>query len=342
MTVFVGPDYVSADESYTLLEGQYKLLLIDHTQVDGVWVGYAINGYGNELDNLLDGNTAANLLEGNAGNDTIYAGGGSDTVRGGDGNDRIFAGDDIYWAELDVDHLFGGAGRDTLDGGLGADSMSGGTGNDNYKVDDAQDIVTELAGEGIDDVYATIDYTLPDHVEELEVRGTATIGIGNILDNFISGNEFGNLLDGKAGADELEGAAGNDTLIGGQGNDTLIGGQGRDRLTGGGGSDVLLFDTRLNASRNVDSIAGFVAKDDTIQLENAVFSRFTTEGATLSAANFKANAAGVATDRNDFIVYDTVSGKLFYDADGNGAGAAVQFATLVGAPAITAADFLVI
>jgi Ca2+-binding RTX toxin-like protein len=83
-----------------------------------------------------------------------------------------------------------------------------------------------------------------------------------------------------------------------------------------------------------------VAADDTIQLENAVFAKLTTTG-TLSASFFSANSAGTAADSNDYINYETDTGKLFYDADGNGAGAAVLFATLTGAPVISNLDFFV-
>jgi serralysin len=37
-----------------------------------------------------------------------------------------------------------------------------------------------------------------------------------------------------------------------------------------------------------------------------------------------------------------MTGNLYFDADGNGAGAAVQFATLDTHPAIAASDFTVI
>jgi serralysin len=37
-----------------------------------------------------------------------------------------------------------------------------------------------------------------------------------------------------------------------------------------------------------------------------------------------------------------VTGALFYDANGNAAGGAIQLATLVGKPTLTAADFVVI
>ena len=79
--------------------------------------------------------------------------------------------------------------------------------------------------------------------------------------------------------------------------------------------------------------------DDTIQLENAVFTALTTTG-TLAASNFVIGAAAV--DFNDFIIYDSGTGVLLYDADGNGAIAAVQIATLTGGLAMTNADFVVI
>jgi|GEM_PF-1322398 len=56
----------------------------------------AINGTGNELNNLLqeiDGGKTANVFDGQAGNDTINGGGGNDTLEGGAGNDVIEGGD---------------------------------------------------------------------------------------------------------------------------------------------------------------------------------------------------------------------------------------------------------
>jgi Ca2+-binding RTX toxin-like protein len=66
----------------------------------------------------------------------------------------------------------------------------------------------------------------------------------------------------------------------------------------------------------------------------------TTTG-TLSSNNFLAGT-GMAADGNDYILYNTTSGALYYDADGNGAVAALQFATLTGNPLITNADFTVV
>jgi len=90
---------------------------------------------------------------------------------------------------------------------------------------------------------------------------------------------------------------------------------------------------------NVDTIADFAHGTDRIALDDAAFTAIGGPGA-LNANAFFAGAA--AHDADDRIIYDQATGQLFYDADGNGAGAAVLFATLNGAPMITATDFTVI
>jgi serralysin len=123
---------------------------------------------------------------------------------------------------------FGGA--DILDGGDEADMMWGGTGNDRYYVDDAADVVTEYADEGIDGVYVWIDhYTLGDHVEALVLAGPGGLtGTGNDLNNTMQGNDYGNVLNGGAGVDWLSGLGSDDILDGGTGADTMVGGEGWD------------------------------------------------------------------------------------------------------------------
>ena len=111
-------------------------------------------------------------------------------------------------------------------------------------------------------------------------------------------------------------------------------------MNGGAGLDTFRFSSALNANGNVDIIAAFSAADDTLQLENGIFAKLTSTG-TLNAAFFHASITGVAADSNDYINYETDTGKLFYDADGNGSGAAVLFATLSGAPALSNLDIFV-
>lgn len=49
-----------------------------------------------------------------------------------------------------------------------------------------------------------------------------------------------------------------------------------------------------------------------------------------------------AKDANDYVVYDKKKGVLFYDADGSGAGAAVEIASLRIKASLTYKDFFVI
>ena len=114
---------------------------------------------------------------------------------------------------------------------------------------------------------------------------------------------------------------------------------GNDTLTGGAGSDTFRFDTLLDALNNRDTINDYRVVDDTIELEDAIFASLGTTG-TLQADWFRSGPGAV--DANDYLVYNGATGALCYDADGNGAGAALQFATLSSGLALTSGDFLVV
>ncbi|MGH8848956.1 MAG: hypothetical protein ACREXQ_17165, partial [Polaromonas sp.] len=208
----------------------------------------------------LDGTVGDDDIRGDAGNDVLIGGGGVDMMTGGLGHDTYEvtdAGDgvveaagegvDTVWAYVNhtlaanvenlvfsgsaanlsgagnaLDNLmWGGSGHNVLIGGSGADSMIGGRGHDTYEVTDAGDGVNELAGEGVDTVWAYLDYTLGDNVENLMLSGSAASLAG-------TGNALNNLMVGGIGANSLNGGAGNDALIGGGGIDTMTGGLGHD------------------------------------------------------------------------------------------------------------------
>ena len=103
---------------------------------------------GGEGDDVLNGTAAADVILGN---------GGDDVLSGLGQNDR----------------LEGGAGFDRLDGGLGADDLRGGADDDVYVIDDAGDLVTELAGQGVDTVETALAaWTLGANVENLTGLGS--------------------------------------------------------------------------------------------------------------------------------------------------------------------------
>src|SRR2546427_4563801 len=195
--------------------------------------------------------------------------------------------DFLHGHELN-DVITGLGGDDILDGGLGEDTLIGGPGDDTYMVDDPLDQVIEAPGEGTDAVRSSVNYMLPDNVEDLtlldsarlgfsdfgdpQLSERATFGIGNALDNVLTGITADNVLDGGAGNDTLIGGiegfqgeggfipgSGNDILIGGAGNDILEGVDGNDTLVGGPGNDLLLGGTGddtycFNLSRGDDTI----------------------------------------------------------------------------------------
>jgi Ca2+-binding RTX toxin-like protein len=80
-----------------------------------------------------------------AGNDSLSGGTGNDQLLGGLGNDTLDGGDG-------GDSLDGGGGNDSLSGGAGADTLTGGAGNDVFLVNDASDLVLEVAGGGADTI----------------------------------------------------------------------------------------------------------------------------------------------------------------------------------------------
>ncbi|NIX75887.1 calcium-binding protein [Microvirga terricola] len=275
---------------------------------------------------LLSGNDAANVLTGGSGADQLNGGGGNDVLRGGLGNDT----------------LNGGPGNDTLDGGLGADIMIGGPGNDVYYVDDAGDQVVELRGGGWDIVYTSVNFALGgNEIELLLATGSANVTL--------TGNADANTIKGNSGNNVLVGGGGNDTLNGGSGNDKLYGGYGNDWLTGGAGKDIFVFDAKLGTSKtdrkvNFDKIIDFNVKDDSIYLDNKVFTKL-GKGSVARPGKLNKDFFTIgdkAKDADDFLIYNNKTGVLLYDKDGSGAGEAVEIAQLAKKLKLTDKDFFVI
>lgn len=280
----------------------------------------------------IDGKAGADTMSGFAGDDSYIVDNAGDLVRegAGGGTDRISASvsyslpayvEDLLLTGLAAingngnslaNTITGNAGNNVLNGKAGGDTLSGKGGDDTYIVDDRGDTVIEGVAQGTDTVRSSISYALRSNLEKLVLIGAAHInGTGNRLDN---------------------------RLIGNAGNNVLNGGAGKDTLTGGAGADRFLFKTTLNSTKNVDRITDFVPADDTIGLENAVFTALTVTG-TLAASDFATGTqAGTAAHR---IIYDPTSGNLYYDPDGSGAAAQVRFAILSTKPVLTNVDFYV-
>ncbi len=260
-------------------------------------------------------------------------------------------GNDTLTGSASGDAIYGGSGNDTLDGAGGADTLYGGIGNDVFTVDNSGDQVVENYGEGIDLVYASVNYTMPVNVENLTLTGTADLSmigndfantvLGNSGNNVMYGGQGGDYLQGQDGNDLVNGEIGNDSLTGGNGNDTLVGGVGADQLTGGTGIDTFAIDSLPTNSTDFDTVRDFTQGEDIFTFSRAVFTAFaTTPLGPLSSSMFKVGTAATTTDQH--IIYNSSTGNLYYDSDGSGSAAMVQVAFLSGKPTVTSSSFSIV
>ena len=321
------------------------------------------NILGSSQADSLWGDAGNNVINGGAGFDYIVSGGGTNALIGGDGGDTyvvqgvndvvteaVGGGYDVVLAQTNLmlaagsevealavnttagitltgnefqqtlsgnvgnDTLNGGGGNDLLISGAGTNTLVGGSGSDIYYSQGVNDIVTELAGGGFDVVLAAGNLTLAagSEVEVIAVDTTSGVTI--------------------VGSDT------NQTILGGAGNDRFIGGLGNDSLTGSGGADTFVL---RNTFADRDFIADFVSGTDKLEISAALFGGGLAAG-VLSGAQFLSGAGAVsATTAAQRFIYNSSTGNLLFDADGNGAGAAVLFANLSSIPTLTAADFLI-
>jgi Ca2+-binding RTX toxin-like protein/subtilisin family serine protease len=241
-------------------------------------------------------------LVGGLGNDTVVGNGLANYLFGGGGSDNIYG-------QAGADYLSGGLGTNNLWGGAGADQHVGGTGVDYARYDDAN--------------WGNLTIRL-----DAPSFNTGAVAVGDTYTG-IEG------LVGGLGNDYVFGNASNNYLFGGGGNDYIDGRAGNDYLNGGAGADRFVFATTLGAT-NLDSIADFVHLTDDIVLAQAIFAGI---GATLDASEFQIGMANAATDR---IIYNNVTGQLFYDSNGNATGGMTQFASVSAGTVLSIADFVMV
>jgi len=294
----------------------------------------------------LDGGTGADTMTGGTGDDTYRVDDAGDVVveaANGGTADRVatslssytlaanverltfngtgdFAGtgnglDNVVVGGTGDDTLTGDAGDDSLDGGAGADTMAGGIGKDTYRVDDAGDVVIELADGGSSDRVTTTlaSYTLDDNVERLTFIGTGSFGAtANALDNIVIGGASDDELRGLAGADHLTGGGAADTFVFTALSDSTVAASGRDTIVDFSASQGDLID--------LDALDA-----DTVAVGDQAFSFI---GAT--AFSGAAGELRTATSGSYTLVLGDVDGDQVADFS----------IAVAGLPTLTASDFL--
>jgi Ca2+-binding RTX toxin-like protein len=315
----------------------------------------------------LTGSSLANVLTSGAGNDTLVGGAGNDTYVVNSASDRVTeqanGGTDTvqlnaavtsaYQLADNVENLrlMDTAGASSATGNLldnlifangasGVSSVDGGAGNDTLSY-----LYAAIAGVTSGNAPTTSGVTLNlggavnanGYVTASGAFGADLIkGIENL-----TGSAYADSLTGDASNNALAGGAGNDSLSGGAGLDILAGELGKDTLSGGLGADKFLFNV-LETTANRDTITDFlVAETDKIQFSKTVFAGFATTGAVSTAMLAIDGAAQTTSTR---LIYNNTSGILSYDADGSGAGQAIEVA-LIGVTthaALTATQFEIV
>jgi hypothetical protein len=139
--------------------------------------------------------------------------------------------------------------------------------------------------------------------------------------------------------------AGSDTFKGGFENDIAYLGSGAGSYTAGSGKDQFVFTADNLPTQTLDDFA--VTRDIFVFYgthEANGFDLGATDNAenpsaatAIAASIFTANATGAFDSTNQRFAYDTMTGRLFYSADGSG-GLSREIASLTGAPALAASN----
>jgi Ca2+-binding RTX toxin-like protein len=322
-----GIDRVYSKVSYTLTSNVENLTLQELPPPGST--ANNIHGTGNNLDNVIVGNSGFNTLDGRKGADTLKGGGGDDVYVVDNVGDRVIETD-----------------------------------NENNTANDGAGYILI---DWVDTVESYISYTLPGFVEHLQLMGSADLnGTGNTLDNVIYANTGNNILKGgtnrslvngvqnpdeyavtrgdtlsyqfgsSAGvvvslavssaqdtygsgvdtlsgfenltgspyADELTGDAGNNVINGGSGLRNFDGNSGADLLIGGNGNDSYIVDgsdtvIETNASLSqIDTVFSWVDFRLPANVENLRLMPLTGLHPTPPSPNINA----IGNERNNSLV----------------------------------------
>lgn len=299
--------------------------------------------YGGDGNDVLVGQSGADALYGEDGDDIFEIGGFGTGVSG-----TTSAADDGQqeWIATGAEHdlIVGGDGVDTLriTTGIGADTKANGT----IVLNDAnfQSMEVVQVGGTVDQLNVENEalQMLNDHYY-FQANGNVD-DLSNSLGN--NGGTINNVVVDASGVTanglRFEGNADDNTFIGTTQDDVFVSNSGDDVLTGGAGADTFVFgkvheqvvtgdddevqtyvDTAFELS-GIDFITDFMSGLDKIALNTDMFSSLTVGG--FSAGNLVVGSGATAGDVDDYILFDTSTFALSYDADGSGAGAAIQFA----------------
>lgn len=331
-----GADYlwIGTTDSGINLSGQISSLSSNDLLLSIIeWDGLI----GTSANETLIGTIGSEIIDGNAGNDIIKAGQGDDIVYMGDGNDRVTLGNgnnSLYGETTNVDsddgddNVTAGSGNNFIAPGTGDDKVKTGNGNNTVIGGSGDDKITTGSGDDIIDA----DGYYADDGEGGDGNDTISTGAGN--DHICLGNGFDTVLGGT-GNDIFEFIAlptgtsapvssGNSSggFSFGGGSSTSSTGSTSSFQGSGSGSSSSSQTVTIIKDFNAGTNGGVV---DQLMLDSAVFEALSTTNLPggLTSTNLLMGKGLTAPNTNetgvdDYLIFNTKTGCLYYDADGNG------------------------
>ncbi len=276
------PSTLSYHNFNNIISGAYDDTLTGNTKdnrFDGKEGNDSING--REGNDVIDGGSGNDTIKGGSGNDTLIGGSGFDHVDGESGDDSLF-----QMIEQSSDQIFGGDGIDTVvyyidepkNDGVNAKLFERRLAYQfNFKLNSTEfsrsinGIYAALSDDGSKSISSVFkdpyNYFLDpsknlavDQLKDIEnISGTLlndTI-MGNLFNNYLSGNDGDDVIFGREGNDTLEGGVGADVIDGGDGHDSINGQAGSDQIFAGNGDDSIKEIASLDSSNIVHGGDGF-------------------------------------------------------------------------------------
>jgi hypothetical protein len=309
---------------------------------------YAVDYRGSGLVDTFTGSAQADTVSLGAGADTYNSSAGADTITGGAG------ADDYVYAT--IAHSSGGTVDTITDWATGSDEITFTiTGSANKEID-FSNFANNRAS--LADSLSTLDGNVGDFF--FATNGSLAVdvnGDGNISDgiDFVIDISSGTVAAGDVNFD-ITTTTTSDRVAGGAGNDII-------RLTAANNADTMIVDlTDVTSASAGDTIFGFITTDDDVALINtagvadgadagALVNVAGLAGLTIddviadTAANLGANAVTVgdqsAVFTNGGYAFETDTGKLYYDADGDFSAGVVLVGTLFSTNDTTTAATMV-
>jgi Ca2+-binding RTX toxin-like protein len=281
-----------------------------------------------------------------AGNDTYRAGEGLSSISyqadpagivlNGDSAEDGFGGTDRIGVK-GLAHITGSEFADLMRGSSRRDWLEGAGGDDEIHGRKGSDLLTGGPGEDLIDGGSGVDWLLLDQRDDAEQvvdlgAGTATV-LGEV-DTLLS-------IENVVSSGGLAGV-GIETLIGNDADNRLVSLGGDTVMTGGGGADR--FQQQGGGFGNPDVITDFESGTDLLYFTPDVAFNLDFELGLLPLGPLSDElfATGSAADADDLFIFDTTTGALGIDLDGDGAGAPIELMTIANGAQIAASDIVIV